>query len=210
MAARARRVFLFGAATALLAGMLTWLAWGLYAPHQDALPVPPTVHHSGPPRPAAAKVAPAGVPASPPVRIIIPSIGVNAPVIPEGLDRHHALELPPLSAHNLAGWYDKSAMPGQPGASVIAGHVDSTTGLSVFFTLRYLKPGDKILVAEADRHTVTFNVQWVQEASKATFPAKAVYGDVPYPALRLVTCGGPFDNATGHYLDNIIVYAAQA
>jgi LPXTG-site transpeptidase (sortase) family protein len=157
---------------------------------------------------AATKAGPARVPASPPVRIIIPSVGVNAPVVPEGLDRHHALELPPLSAHNLAGWYDKSAMPGQRGASVIAGHVDSTTGTSVFFSIRYLKTGDRILIEEADHHTVTFRVQWVQEASKAAFPAQAVYGYVPYPALRLVTCGGPFDSATGHYLDNIIVYAS--
>jgi hypothetical protein len=27
------------------------------------------------------------------------------------------------------------------------------------------------------------------------------------PRLALVTCGGPFDSATGHYLDNIIVWA---
>jgi len=99
-------------------------------------------------------------------------------------------------------------MPGQTGASVIAGHVDSTTGLSVFFYIRYLRPGDKIFIEEADRHTVTFRVQWVQEASKTEFPTQAVYGHVPYPALRLVTCGGPFDYATGHYLDNIIVYAS--
>lgn len=208
MAAQARRLFLFGAIAALLSGMLTWLVWGLYAPHRYALPVPPTVHHSEPPRSVAeTKGAPARVPASRPVKIIIPSVGVNAPVIPEGLDRHHALEMPPLSAHNLAGWYDKSYMPGQAGASVITGHVDSTTGLSVFFSIRYLKPGDDISIEEAGRHTVTFKVQWVQEASKTAFPTQAVYGHVPYPALRLVTCGGPFDYATGHYLDNIIVYA---
>jgi hypothetical protein len=209
MAAQARRLLLFGGVAVLLTGMLTWLVWGLYAPHRYALPVPPSVHHSEPPRSGtASKVVPARVPASPPARIIIPSIGVNAPVIPEGLDQHHALKMPPLSAHNLAGWYNRSVMPGQTGASVIAGHVDSTTGLSVFFYIRYLRPGDKIFIEEADRHTVTFRVQWVQEASKTEFPTQAVYGHVPYPALRLVTCGGPFDYATGHYLDNIIVYAS--
>lgn len=206
--AHARMLSLFGAITVLLAGMVTWLVWGLYAPHQPALPVPPSVQHSGPPPSVADKSVPARVPASPPVRLVIPSAGVNAPVIPEGLDEHHALEMPPLSAHNLAGWYERSAMPGQTGAAVIAGHVDSTTGTSVFFNIRYLKPGDKIIVVEANHDTVTFKVSWVQEASKTAFPTRAVYGYVPSPALRLVTCGGPFDYSTGHYQDNIIVYAS--
>jgi len=211
MPAQARRRLLFGGAAALLAGLLTWLAWGMLAPHSDALPVPPGVHHGAPPRSVtAAKAIPARVPASLPVKIAIPSIGVSAPVAPVGLDRQHALEMPPLSAHNLAGWYENSVTPGQAGASVIAGHVDSTTGPSVFFDVRNLKPGDKILITEADGYQVTFKAQWVQEASKSAFPTQAVYGKVSYPALRLVTCGGPFDNATGHYLDNIIVYASAA
>lgn len=209
--ARARRLSLLGAVAALAAGMLAWLAWGLYGPHgNDALPVPPTVQHSGPPRSAAvAKAGPARVPASVPVRIVIPSIGVNAPVTPKGLDQRRALELPPLTAHNLAGWYDKSSRPGQTGPSIIAGHVDSATGPSVFINVRELKPGDEILIQGASHHTVTFKVQWVQEAPKNGFPTKAVYGHVPYPALRLITCGGPFDPVTGHYRDNIIVYAAM-
>jgi hypothetical protein len=34
-----------------------------------------------------------------------------------------------------------------------------------------------------------------------------VYGPVPDAELRLITCGGAFDFATGHYLSNVIVYA---
>jgi hypothetical protein len=41
----------------------------------------------------------------------------------------------------------------------------------------------------------------------SAFPAASVYGRAGYPSLRLITCGGPFDQATGHYVDNIIVYA---
>lgn len=39
------------------------------------------------------------------------------------------------------------------------------------------------------------------------FPASGVYGNVSFPSLCLVTCGGPFDNSTRQYLDNIVVYA---
>jgi hypothetical protein len=37
----------------------------------------------------------------------------------------------------------------------------------------------------------------------------AVYGKTRLPTLRLVTCGGPFNEATGHYRDNLIVYATR-
>jgi len=35
-----------------------------------------------------------------------------------------------------------------------------------------------------------------------------VYGPHGYRALQLVTCGGTFDNATGHYLSNVVAYTA--
>ena len=43
---------------------------------------------------------------------------------------------------------------------------------------------------------------------KAQFPTNVVYGPIGYAGLRLVTCGGPFDSATGHYVDNIIVFTS--
>ena len=35
-------------------------------------------------------------------------------------------------------------------------------------------------------------------------------GQTRAPELRLITCGGPFDQATGHYLDNVVVFARYA
>ena len=35
-----------------------------------------------------------------------------------------------------------------------------------------------------------------------------MYGPTPDPELRLITCG-TFDYATGHYLSNTVVYAAE-
>ena len=61
--------------------------------------------------------------------------------------------------------------------------------------------------ALANGETVHFTVTSVQEYPKAHFPASEVYGPEPYQALRLITCGGAFDEATGHYLSNIVAYA---
>jgi sortase (surface protein transpeptidase) len=93
---------------------------------------------------------------------------------------------------------------------VILGHVDSFTEPSVFYKLKDLRKGDTIYVTLADGQRPAFTVYGIQEAAKDRFPTSAVYGQVAYQGLRLITCGGPFDTASGHYLDNIIVYAHRA
>jgi sortase (surface protein transpeptidase) len=154
-------------------------------------------------------VAPA-LPPSTPVEIEIPVLGVKAPVMRLGQNSNGTVQVPPLGDHNLAGWYDGSVTPGADGSSIILGHVDNYTGPSVFFSIKNLRAGDKVDVVRADGSVAAFAVDGVQKVAKAQFPTKDVYGNVPYPSLRLVTCGGPFDAASGEYVDNIVVYAHLA
>jgi LPXTG-site transpeptidase (sortase) family protein len=142
-----------------------------------------------------------------PESIRIPDIGVNAPVMEVGLLADDTVQTPPLDDHNITGWYKWGPTPGQAGRSVILGHVDSDTGVSVFYYLKDLKSGDKIYVTLADKQVATFAVDGLQKVSKDAFPTASVYGKSDVPSLRLLTCGGTFDEATGHYLYNIIVYA---
>ncbi len=142
-----------------------------------------------------------------PVSIRIPRIGVSAPVMKVGKNADDTVQVPPLDIANLTGWYEYGPTPGQRGAAVILGHVDSLTGISVFYHLKDLHAGDKIYVTLADGKTAAFTVDGVQKVAKDAFPAASVYGKVDYPSLRLITCGGTFDEVTGHYLYNIIVYA---
>jgi sortase (surface protein transpeptidase) len=124
-----------------------------------------------------------------------------------GVAANGSVQVPPVDNHDLAGWYDRSVTPGQRGSSVILGHVDSFTGRSVFFSIKTLRPGNTVDVVRADGSTAVFAVDGVQKALKSAFPASEVYGNVSFPSLRLVTCGGPFDSSTRQYLDNIVVYA---
>lgn len=55
-----------------------------------------------------------------------------------------------------------------------------------------------------------FIVQSVEQYPKNQFPTEAVYGPVPLPALRLITCGGSFDSSIGHCRDNIVVVLVPA
>jgi hypothetical protein len=71
-----------------------------------------------------------------------------------------------------------------------------------------LAPGDKIKILRKDSKTAIFKVGSIEEYPQDSFPTKKVYGPTKYPALRLITCGGTFNTATGHYSDNIVVYAS--
>lgn len=146
---------------------------------------------------------------SEPVSLAIPAIGVDSAVLHLGLNADGTIQVPSLvTSAGMAAWYKYSATPGQVGASVIEGHVDSTQGPAVFFRLGALSPGDTIDVQLADGITAIFRVTGVREYAKSQFPAKAIYGATGYAALRLITCGGVFDYTTGHYLSSTVVFAS--
>jgi Sortase domain len=146
-----------------------------------------------------------------PVSVFIPAIGVDSKLLDLGLNADGTIAVPSLvTSAGEAAWYKYSATPGQIGASVIEGHVDSYQGPAVFFRLGALRPGDTIDVTLADGVTAIFRVTGVREYLKTHFPAKAIYGSTDYPALRLITCGGVFDYNTGHYLSSTVVFASLA
>ncbi len=126
-----------------------------------------------------------------------------------GVNADGTIAVPSLSTNaSKAAWYKYSATPGQIGASVIEGHVDSHHGPAVFFRLGALRPGDSVDVTLADGITAVFRVTGVRQYTKSNFPARTIYGFTDYAALRLITCGGAFDYATGHYLSSTVVFAS--
>jgi hypothetical protein len=162
-----------------------------------------------PPKPAPVVIGPV-LRGSAPVALSIPAIGVRSPLLHLGLTSRGALEVPPPGRHyNEAGWYRYSPTPGSIGPAVIVGHVDSASGgPSVFFRLGGLHAGDSVRITRADGSVAVFAVDEVRRYHKAQFPTKLVYGNTNRAALRLISCGGPFNRATGHYVDNIVVMAS--
>jgi LPXTG-site transpeptidase (sortase) family protein len=173
--------------------------------HADATYIPPSITTVAPRLASDPRARPLA--RSAPVAIRIPRIGVNAPVMKVGRDADGTVQVPPLAEHNLTGWYRYGPSPGQRGPAVILGHVDSAVGISVFYYLKNLHAGDKVYVTLADGKVAAFAVDGLQRVAKDAFPTASVYGRSGYPSLRLITCGGPFDKATGHYADNVIVYS---
>jgi len=213
------------AATAVLAVILTACSDGRSAPSEPrdetgaAAPTTVTTTGSGSDAPgstgdaAGTPTTPATVPPAPgadpeaadPVRVEIARVDIAAPVIPLGLDPAGALEVPTDFAE--AGWWTGGPEPGERGPAVIAGHVDSTRGPAVFFRLAELRPGDVVTVHRADGSVAEFVVDRVEHHPKSAFPTDAVYRSTPGAELRLITCGGTFDRSTGHYVDNVVVFA---
>ncbi len=144
-----------------------------------------------------------------PVSVDIPAIGVHSELLRLGVNPDGTIQVPSLFGRaNEAAWYKYSVTPGQIGASVIEGHVDSDQGPAVFFRLGALRPGNRVIVKLADGITAVFRVTGVRQYAKINFPAKVIYGGSRRAALHLITCGGAFDYTTGHYLSSTVVFAS--
>ncbi|WEH18066.1 class F sortase [Streptomyces sp. VNUA24] len=161
-----------------------------------------------PPEPGGASGTPAALPLppSPPDRIRIPSLHVDAPLTGLGLTAAGSLDVPPAARANLAGWYEAGTSPGERGTSIVAGHVDNAEGPAVFFRLGALKRGAVVEVDRRDGGTAVFTVDAVEVYDARDFPDAKVYGAATRPELRVITCGGGYSRATG-YRGNVVVFA---
>jgi LPXTG-site transpeptidase (sortase) family protein len=144
-----------------------------------------------------------------PSRVRIARLRISARVSAIGIDmKSGALGIP----ENIrrVGWWRDGAAPGdEHGTALIAGHVDSAkAGAGAFYNLKRARRGDAVTVTKGGK-TLRYRVTGVRRMRKAALPT-SIYTRAGSPKLVLVTCGGAFDNATGHYRDNIVVTAVPA
>lgn len=142
-----------------------------------------------------------------PVELRIPAINLEVKSMQVGRLDDGTMETPPV-LERVVGWYKYSPTPGELGPSVIAGHVDSYTGPSVFWRLHELKVGDGVEIKRADGSVAKFRVDAVQKFDQKAFPTNAVYGNIDHSGLRLITCGGIFNKVEGQYSHNTVVFAS--
>jgi LPXTG-site transpeptidase (sortase) family protein len=113
----------------------------------------------------------------------------------------------PADIHRV-GWWRDSRTPGSPhGAILIAGHRDSArAGTGAFFPLERARAGLQVGVQTADGRIRHYRITSVRSYPKNELPT-SIFAAGGRNRLVLVTCGGPFDRTTGHYLRNIVVTA---
>ena len=160
------------------------------------------------PFPRAAPAAAGRPAASTPVSVQVPSLGISAPVQPATIDLAIGQLGVPADIHSTGWWRDGAAPGDRTGTVLIAGHVDSAAaGAGAFYPLRSARPGAIITIGTGAGRTIRYRVTSVQTMLKADLPI-GIFTRTGAPRLALVTCGGPFDYQTGHYIDNVIVYAS--
>ncbi len=186
-------------------GALCSGAWLLHNGAKTHAPPQPSVAQAAAGTDPEGAAAPA-LPPSPPDRIRIPSIRVDAPLMGLGLTKAGSLDVPPAEKKNLAGWYESGTMPGETGTAIVAGHVDNAEGPAVFYDLGALRKGRRIEIDRRDGTTAVFTVDAVEVYEEKDFPDDKVYGAAPRPELRVITCGGGYSKATG-YQGNVVVFA---
>jgi hypothetical protein len=221
--AAAASVVAMGAGTALVAGLLatTTASGSARVASASASVAPPAVRSTSWTEKAA---PPSRVPSyigSSGSRLLIPVLRVDAPLVPEG-----AVGAPGTAALSIpndihtVGWWDglvndsgrtvteRAPRPGQPGVAIIAGHVDSAAaGPGALYDLKDLRVGATIEIADSHHHLSRWRVDARPQLTAKTSLPSALWVRGGPARLAIISCGGPFDAATGHYIDNVVVWA---
>lgn len=160
--------------------------------------------------PVAVGPPPVALPTAP-AAIEILDIGARSSLVPTGETATGGWEIPPLSRPEQASWFEPGPEPGDPGTSVILGHVNGNGKPGVFARLAELAEGDQITTTTVDGRPLHWVVYSVRVQPKAEFAPTFLRGDGP-PVLVLMTCGGRLERTErgGRYVDNIVVHARLA
>lgn len=139
-----------------------------------------------------------------PARLQIPAINVDARVAPSGLLENGDMDVP--NDVVSTGWFENGYMPGEPGNSVIAGHVDGQNGPAVFYDIGQLKKGDEVVVTSEDGEKLTFIVERLEVYPFDDSPLREIFGFSNGSHLNLITCTGEYNRNGDYYEDRLVVF----
>ncbi len=156
---------------------------------------------------------PVAAPPAPPARLCIPAILVSAPVIPVGLTPDGAMGEPDDLA--TVGWYAPGPPPGAVGNAAIDGKVDGRDANSgdprgVFWDLRFLAPGDLLIVVDEAGTARGFRVLGTEYYVREAAPLTSIFGTAPDANLNLITGAGTWVPERQAYDSNLIIFARLA
>ena len=176
---------------------------------QPTVVPPPDAEDGGPSVPVSTGLLPdlpAGDPVIP-VGLKLGSLGVDAPVVPTGVNQRTGQMAVPNNVRDVA-WYQFGSVPGERGSAVMAAHVDlASEGPGVFFNLRTVDEGDFVEVEFSNGTVRVFRVEARTAYQKDELPLDTIFAREGSPVLTLITCGGGFSESSGSYDSNIVVYA---
>jgi hypothetical protein len=156
-----------------------------------------------------------------PVALIVADHRVQAPVSANPLNSDGSLYVPPDPRD--VSWASQDVGPGSSyGTTIVVGHVNFGGTPGVFSDLADYRVGQVITVVLGDGRRMKYAVaappievdkDMLGPRRQELFDQSHSYGHVgrlKSGRLLLLSCGGSFDNRTGHYESNIFVFALPA
>ena len=123
-----------------------------------------------------------------------------------GLDGNDQLGVP--QKWQSAGWYRKSAKPGEKGTVIIDGHYDTNTGNpAAFWALKSIGVNDKVILKDKLNRSFTYKVTNTFNVDIDDPNRLQVFEESNNPTLTLITCGGVWDYTSGTYNKRLVVKA---
>jgi sortase (surface protein transpeptidase) len=172
-------------------------------PSDEPFAEPPPLRAASSSRPAAATPLP--------LRLRIPSIGIDAAIEPVGLTPSGELAVPSLHPWDDVGWYSNGPRPGRQGSAVIDGHLDRPGGLpAVFWRLHELQPGADVQVLLSNGQTLHFRVTALAYYRPNAAPLQEIFGDSAGVYLNLITCAGDWIPSEHQTTLRLVVYTSLA
>ncbi|BCL82144.1 class F sortase [Ktedonobacteria bacterium brp13] len=139
--------------------------------------------------------------------LLIPSIGVDAPIESVGRDATGHMGVPTKHRWDGVAWYQNGPTPGQLGSSVIDGHLDKVGGApAVFWNLHKLRIGDMVSVQDKSHHTLHFQVTKIADYGTGAAPLSQIFGKHDGTYLNLITCSGSWSFDENQYLQRLVVF----
>jgi len=143
-----------------------------------------------------------------PVAIQIPQADVDAEVERTKIVGGQMLD---PSGPWVVAWYEGTGLAGQRSNAVMSGHVDYwDVGPAVFRNVASLAEGAEIDISGEQGTVYTYAVESIERVTIADLTQEKIneiVGPTDYPALTLITCGGEFNYAEGHYYQRDVIRA---
>ncbi len=151
---------------------------------------------------------PGGVPQGLPVRLKIPSIGVDSAIEDAVITPDGRMDVPENSV-NVA-WFSAGPHPGQEGSAVIGGHFGIKNGVPfVFYNLDKLSSGDQVYIINDRDETLSFVVRSVRSFDRDADATTVFTSSDGLAHLNLVTCEGIWNQANGSYPQRLVVFTDE-
>ncbi len=146
---------------------------------------------------------------APSTHLLIPVIGVNAPIESVGVRANGTMETPRQSPWTDVGLYNAGPRPGERGSAVIAGHLDRPGGNpAVFWRLRELHVGDEVQVVDTQGKTLHFHVTRIASYPPQQAPVQDIFGNTAGSFLNLTTCAGDWIPTQGQTTLRLVVFTS--